>query len=68
MVETIAASNADIVARRALEQSGVFDAQAYSAARSLPANADPIADYLHGGWQAGMEPSAALECGWLYPY
>lgn len=68
MVETVAARNADSAGRRTLEESGIFDERAYRAASRLSANADPIADYLDHGWQAGIEPNPALECGWLYPY
>src|SRR5438445_8666301 len=68
MAETMAADNADIVGRRALQESGLLDARAYRAASGIPAGADPILDYLRRGWHAGIEPSATLECNWLYPY
>jgi glycosyltransferase involved in cell wall biosynthesis len=68
MAEIGVADSADIVGCRVLEQSGLLDARAYRAAASASAGADPISDYLRRGWQAGIEPSATLECNWLHPY
>ena len=68
MAETVTAGKADILDSRVLETSGILDARAYRAASGVPDGTNPIADYLHRGWQAGIEPSATLECNWLHPY
>src|SRR4051812_10883715 len=74
MAKGTGSDRGDIVGRRLLEESGIFDRQVQRAASSrpvspeLPASGDPIPDYLHGGWRDGIEPNRALACGWLYPY
>src|SRR5712671_457135 len=68
MAETSATHDADALGCRLLEESGLLDSQAYRATSGVPACTNVIADYLHRGWYAGIEPSATLECSWLYPY
>jgi glycosyltransferase involved in cell wall biosynthesis len=68
MAETVTADKADILDVQVLETSGILDERAYRAASGAPRGASLNSDYLHRGWQTGIEPSATLECNWLYPY
>jgi glycosyltransferase involved in cell wall biosynthesis len=53
---------------RLLEDSGLFDAQTYSAAAGLGDQVNHIEHYLSQGWQLGLEPSPKFDGAFLEPY
>ena len=51
-----------------IANSNMFDSAFYRATAELTSEIDAIEHYLRYGWRRGLEPSAHLEIGWLYPY
>ena len=65
LVVRLAPSARTAVARRAIETSGLFDAQWYAAeAGELPRGTDPLQHFLRSGGPAGISPSPLFVSEW----
>lgn len=61
-------TDADVVARALLIDSGLLDPIDYRSRAKLPDAVDAAQHYLTHGWMVGHEPSSYFEGNFLYPY